>query len=371
MSLPIYLDYAATAPVDTEALAAAMPYYKSIFFNPSSAHASGQAVARALDAARGQCAAAINAESRDIYFTSGGTEAVNLAIKGVDYSQKKRIIISGIEHDCALACAEYLKNNGIKVDHVMPDARGTVTPDALSDVLGDDVALVCVMTVNNITGAVQPIEELCALSHAHGALFLTDAVQAVNSLDLDVKRSGVDMLVASAHKFYGQKGAGFLYARSGVRLRPELLGGEQERSLRGGTQNVTGIVAMGAAIQKAVNMRAEYTEHVRAVSAEFFSALRYGRAVEVTQKTDDITSVVFDGVNGGRLAVALSCAGVCCSVGSACSAGSATPPLTLVNMGVKNADCAVRFSFGRGVSISAARRAAKIVNSTVERLLRV
>lgn len=118
-------------------------------------------------------------------------------------------------------------------------------------------------------------------------------------------------------------------------------------------------------------MRAEYTEHVRAVSAEFFSALRYGRAVEVTQKTDDITSVVFDGVNGGRLAVALSCAGVCCSVGSACSAGSATPPLTLVNMGVKNADCAVRFSFGRGVSISAARRAAKIVNSTVERLLRV
>lgn len=370
MSRSIYLDYAATTPVDADALAAAMPYYRNIFFNPSSMHASGQVAARALDVAREQCAVAINASPREIYFTSGGTEAVNLAIKGVDYSQKKRVIISGIEHDCALACAEYLKSNGSCVDFVMPNASGIVTLDALSRLIGDDVALVCVMTVNNITGAIQPIKELCELAHKHDALFLTDAVQAVNSLDLDVKKSGVDMLVASAHKFYGQKGAGFLYVKSGVGIKHELLGGEQERGMRGGTQNVSGIVAMGVAIEKAAKARAEYVGHTRTVCSEFLKTLRYGKAVCVTQKTDDITSVIFDGVNGGRLAVALSCAGVCCSVGSACSAGSATPPLTLVNMGVESPECAVRFSFGRGVSISAARRAARIVNSTVARLMR-
>ncbi len=368
MSLPIYLDYAATSPVDDDALAAAAPYYKNVFFNPSSAHAAGQLAARALDAARERCAAAINAAPREICFTSGGTEAVNLAMKGVDYSQRRRVVISGIEHDCVIACAEYLKNAGVSVDTVMPDGYGIITPDALARVLKDDTALVCVMTVNNITGAIQPIDALCALTHEHGALFFTDAVQAVNSLDLNVKKSGVDMLAASAHKFYGQKGAGFLYVRSGVRLKPVLAGGEQERGLRGGTQNVTGIVAMGAAIQKASAMRAEYAAHAKAVSSEFLKTLRYGRAVETTQKTDDIASVIFGGVNGGRLAVALSCAGVCCSVGSACSAGSATPPTALVNMGVENADCAVRFSFGRGVSLTAARRAARIVNAVVKRL---
>lgn len=366
---PIYLDHAATTPADRDVVAAAMPYYTNTFYNPSSAHILGQRAARAVDCAREKCARAINARPSEIYFTSGGTEAVNLALKGFCYGDKKHVVISGIEHDCALSCVEHLKSTGVAVDFVMPNSVGIITPDALNKVIRDDTALVCVMTVNNITGAIQPVQALAEVAHSHGAKLFTDAVQAINTQSIDVKSGEIDMLAASAHKFYGLKGAGFLYAKTGIKLRPIIGGGEQERGVRGGTQNVPAIVAMGEAIEKAVITRNEYLELVKTVSDEFLRCLRYGRIVEPPQKTDDIMTIIFDGINGGRLAVALSCAGVCCSVGSACSAGSATPPLTLVNMGVENPDCAVRFSIGRETTVSAVRRAARIVNATVKRLL--
>ncbi|MBD5132260.1 MAG: cysteine desulfurase [Clostridiales bacterium] len=368
MNKNIYLDYAATTPTDESVLSSAMPYFTDIFYNPSSAHAAGQKASQAVERAREKCANAINAAPNEIYFTSGGTEAVNQAMLSVIGSNKKHVVISAIEHDAVMASAKVLENNGFTVDTVKPTADGTITPEALKKVIRDDTVLVCVMTVNNITGVIQPIKELASVAHDNGALFFTDAVQAVNSVKIDVKDSNADMLCVSAHKFYGLKGAGFLYVKSPDKPRPLISGGEQERGVRAGTHNTPAIVAMGEAIERAQSGVKEYAAQTHAVVQAFLGELKYGEPINCQTKTNDIISIVFDGVNGGRLAVALSCAGVYCSVGSACSAGSATPPPTLVAMGVKNADCAVRFSFGKGISTDSAKAAARIVNETVARL---
>ncbi|MDE5593012.1 MAG: aminotransferase class V-fold PLP-dependent enzyme, partial [Clostridiales bacterium] len=215
------------------------------------------------------------------------------------------------------------------------------------------------------------IKELAAAAHDKGVLFFTDAVQAVNSLEIDVKDWGVDMLAVSGHKFYAPKGVGFLYVKRGVKLNPLTVGGNQEGGLRAGTHNVPAIVAMGEAIQKAKTLRTEYISHVKRVADTFVKTLDCGQIIECGNKTDEITSIVFRGksdyIDGGRLTTALSVEGVCCSVGSACSAGSATPPQTLLAMGVEHADSSVRFSFGRNTTIEKARRAAQIVNAVVKR----
>ena len=363
----IYLDYAATTPVDDDVLAAALPYYKQIFFNPSSKHALGQKASAAVEHAREQCAKAINATPDEIYFTSGGTEAVNWALSAVRGTAKKRVAVSAIEHDSVLACARWLETCGYAVDYVKPNAEGIVTPQALEDVITDDTALVCVMTVNNIVGSIQPVSELAEISHKHGALFFTDAVQAVNSVELDVKKTNVDMLAVSGHKFYAHKGVGFLYVKRGTKISPLLFGGEQESGKRGGTLDVPSVVGMGVAIKKATENRQRFSEHIKQLSDLFVARVKYGYTLAAKYKVDDIVTLIVPNINGGRLAVALSCAGVCCSVGSACSAGSATPPKTLVEMGEKHADCAVRFSFGRDLTVEKVIAAADAVNNVISR----
>lgn len=369
MNNGIYLDYAATTPTDGAVLAAALPYFGNVFYNPSSTHAAGQAASAAVERARGLCAQAVCADPNEIYFTSGGTEAINWAMR-CSLDGKKHVVVSAIEHDAVSACARMLKAEGVIVDRVKPNSEGMITPGALDRVMRDDTALVCVMTVNNIVGSIQPIKELAAVAHRHGASFFTDAVQAVNSVDLNVRDTDVDMLAVSGHKFYAPKGGGFLYVKRGVRLSAGTVGGNQERGLRAGTVNVPAVVAMGEAISAAQAGVAGYCESVGAVSSLFLQTLRYGRPIRCQAKTPDIVSVVFDGINGGRLAVALSCVGVYCSVGSACSAGSATPPETLVEMGVDHPDCSVRFSFGKTTDARQAVIAAQTVNTVVERFLR-
>lgn len=366
----IYLDYAATTPVDNAAFSAALPYYKKLFYNPSSSHACGQLAAAAVERAREKCAAAINASPSEIYFTSGGTEAVNLAFNCAP--NNKAIAVSAIEHDCATECALRHEKNGGTLTRVMPTADGIITPESLKKAVGQDIGFTCVIAVNNIVGSIQPIKELAAVAHECGLLFFTDAVQAVNCIDIDVKNWGVDMLALSGHKFYAPKGVGMLYVKNGIKPIPMSVGGDQERGVRAGTLDVPAIVAMGVAIEKAVSCSSEYRAHVKRVSEAFLSELKYGTPIECGNRADDIVSVSFaeQNINGGRLAVALSLAGVCCSVGSACSAGSATPPPTLVAMGVERPACSVRFSFGRQTTVDQAVKAARIVNRTVERFLK-
>lgn len=372
MTEPIYLDYAATTPTDADALSSALPYYTDAFYNPSSGHALGMRAASAVECARAECARAINCKPSEIFFTSGATEAVNWVInKLVKYERGRfRIVVSGLEHDCVFECVEDLHKIWFDVATVQPDADGIVRPEALERVVNENTALVCVMTVNNIIGTVQPIKELARVAHAVGADFFTDAVQAVNTQKIDVRDSDVDFLAVSGHKFYAPKGCGFLYMKSGAGLHPFVLGGGQERGMRAGTVDVPAVVAMGKAITKAAAMRDEYVEHAKKVSEAFAGALEFGHIIaENSPRTPDILSVAFDGADGGRLAVALSMAGVCCSVGSACSAGSATPPQTLLNMGFESARSSVRFSFGRQTTEKQAKAAAEIVNATVKRLL--
>lgn len=366
----IYLDYAATTPVDAEVIAEALPYFGASFYNPASSHIMGQIASMALERARRTALAAIGGKGCGrVVFTSGGTEAVNQAIKCAPVKAGDRIVVSAIEHDSVLACAERMKELGVFVDFVMPDADGVITPEALSKVVNENTKLVCVMTVNNNIGTIQPIKELVAVTKKYGALFFTDAVQAANAVDIDVSDSGVDMLCLSGHKFYAPKGTGLLYVKDGVKLKPLLDGGAQEYGLRAGTADVAGAVAIAEALSRAQNDYDKYYAHAHAVSNAFISALDCGEVIaKNAHKTGDIVSVAFDGVNGGRLAVALSVAGVCCSVGSACSAGSAVPPPTLTAMKVKNADGAVRFSFGKPTTLAQAAAAAKIVNETVAKL---
>lgn len=368
---PIYLDYAASTPADKAVLNAALPYYSNVFYNPASTHILGQKAEAAVRNAREKCAAAIGANAEEIYFTSGGTEAINWAMRSLPLG-KRHVVVSALEHDAVISCARVLEKSGYEISYVRPNRMGTVTPEALNAVMRDDTALVCVMTVNNIVGGIQPIKALCETAHKFGALFFTDAVQAVNSLDLDVRKSGVDMLAVSGHKFYAPKGVGFLYVKRGVALDAFIVGGGQERGMRAGTVDVPAVVAMGEAAERAVALRESYLEHSKAVADAFLKTLRFCEPIICADKTDDISCIMFRNnkqyVNGGRLAVALSLAGVCCSVGSACSAGSATPPRTLIEMDVPHPESAVRFSFGRPTSVTAAKNAARIVNATVERL---
>ncbi len=367
---PVYLDYAATTPIDKHALSAAAPYLTTEFYNPSSMHSLGRRAYAAVENARERTARAIGAHPEEIIFTSGGTEAIEQAMLCTPLGEKTKVILSAIEHESVFACSEILEKRGVTVERVMPTKDGIITPSALEKVIDGNTALVCVMTVNNQTGAIQPIKELAEIAHKKGALFFTDAVQAVCTQDLDVKYSGVDLLAASAHKFYSLKGCGFLYCKTGVKPEPLIVGGKQETGLRAGTENVPAIVAMGAAIEIAANSRSSYIDSIKEVENAFFDTLDMGEIVSVKNRAVGISSVVFDNVNGGRLAIALSMAGVCCSVGSACSSGSATPPPTLIAMGVKHPECAVRFSFGRGITVPMAVRAAKIVRATLKKLSR-
>lgn len=361
----IYLDYASSTPVDGDALAAAMPYLNKVFYNPSSTHALGQIARNAIERARSQCAAAINASPDEIYFTSGGTEGVNTVFNVFSDCD---VAVSAIEHDSCLACAQNIAKSGHTVNYIQPSGGGIITQESLVGAMTDSTRLVSVMAVNNIVGSVQPIRQLAAAAHKMGALFFTDAVQAVNCVDIDVKDWDVDYLAVSAHKFYGMKGAGFLYVKRGVKCNPLLVGGGQEKGVRAGTQDVPAIVAMGEAIQKAKTNAPIYRHNIKIARDAFLCALDCGRAVDCDNAVPDILSVVFDGVNGGKLAVALSLGGVCCSVGSACSAGSAVPPQTLIAMKVPGADCSVRFSFGRDTTELAAISAAKTVNRVVRTL---
>ena len=374
----IYLDNAATTPLSDEARAAMQPYGAELFGNADSRHSFGRDAAAALASARARIAGCIGAAPEEIYFTSGGTESDNWALKGAAFAKGRgRVIVSAVEHPAVYESARQLERLGYPLSVLPVDGEGFVRPQSLADAVGEDVVLVSVMTANNETGSIQPVRELADIAHSCGALFHTDAVQAAGSIPLDVKALGCDMLSLSAHKFGGPKGFGALYVKEGVRLEALHSGGEQERGRRGGTSDVAGACGTAAALEAAVARMREENARVRALKESFVRRVREGISdvcihgtLDAERTLPGIVNLGFDGVTGEEILFSLDLAGVAASNGSACSAGSSAPSRTLLAMGLSPAEAkgAVRFSFGRGNTEYDAEEASAALKSIVERL---
>ncbi|WP_394552593.1 cysteine desulfurase family protein [Agromyces sp. MMS24-JH15] len=371
----IFLDHAATAPVRREALEAMWPYLAGSFGNPSSRHQLGIEAARALAGARAEVAAVLGCRPGDVVFTSGGTEADNLAVKGLALANPRgrHVVVSPIEHEAVLESAAYLARvHGFEVSFAEVDAGGVVRPEALARVIRDDTALVSVQLANNEVGTVQPIAELAAIARAHGALVHTDAVQAAGWLPLSLDALGVDALSLAGHKLGAPKGTGALIVRGRLPLEPVLHGGGQERERRSGTENVAGAVAFATAFRLADQERPDASARVGALSARLIGrildevpgAMLTGDPVDRLPGT---ASFVFPGTAGEAVLLELERDGVVCSSGSACAAGSDEPShvLTAMGFGAEVAQTAVRFTLGAETSPDDVEEAADAVVEAV------
>ncbi|MFF2369809.1 cysteine desulfurase family protein [Agromyces sp. NPDC058110] len=355
----IYLDHAATTPVRREAIEAMWPYLTGSFGNPSSRHELGDEAARALAWARAEVAAVVGCRPGEVVFTSGGTEADNLAIKGIALGRPRgrHLVVSPIEHEAVLESADFLvRHHGFSVTEVEVDAGGLVHPSALEAAIRPETALVSVQLVNNEIGTIQPVAELAAVAHRAGALMHTDAVQAAGHLDLRLDGPtglGVDALSLAGHKVGAPKGSGVLVARGHVALEPVLHGGGQERGRRSGTENVAGAVAFATALRLAEQERSDAAARATrqglalrdAVIAGVDGAVLTG---DPERRLPGTVSFVFPGTSGEAVLLELDRMGVTCSSGSACAAGSSEPSHVLTAIGIAPdlAQTAVRFTLG-------------------------
>ena len=326
----IYLDNAASTPVADEVIAEMLPYMKQQYGNPSSIHKFGRETARGIQLARKRVAEMVGASPREITFTSGGTEADNLALKGTALRvnrkapKKNRIITSSIEHDAVLEPCKDLVDMGFAVTHLAVTGEGLVRPFDLKNAMSRDVALVSIMYANNEVGSIQPIKELAEIAHEAGAPFHTDAVQAAGKIPINVKNLGVDMMSMSSHKINGPKGVGALFVRSGVEIAPIIHGGGQESELRSGTENVPGIAGFGKACELATQRISHYQAHVsglrdyliKRISEQILHSRLNGSR---TDRIPNNAHFTFFGVNGEDLIIKLDENGVAASTGSACS----------------------------------------------------
>ncbi|MBQ8343266.1 MAG: cysteine desulfurase [Clostridia bacterium] len=373
----IYLDHAATTPLDNEIVNKMLPYLTDCFGNADSPHAHGRAAMAAVDNARDTLAALLGAKPSEVYLTSGGTESDNWALVGGAYAMKEQgrdhVIVSAIEHHAVKAAAEKLEKEGFAVSYLPVNGRGRVETNALKELISERTSIVAVMAVNNETGAVQPIEELAKIAHGAGALFFTDGVQAAPHMPLDVKKLGVDMLSISSHKFYGPKGCGALYIKSGIRVKPLIVGGEQERGLRGGTTNVAAAVGMAAAYQKTAADMSQANEKMKKLRAAFLDGLSGLSGLHIYGGDGDIPAVLslrIEGVTGVDLVYKLDLCGVSISAGAACASASVKPSHVMMAMGLSENEAreCVRVSFGKGNTLEEAERAAALVKEIAETL---
>ncbi len=324
MSKIIYADNAATTQMDADAFEAMKPYLFQEYGNASQPYSFARQPKRALREAREIVASCIGALPEEIFFTSGGTESDNWAIKGTAFRtfDRRTTITTVFEHHAVLHACETIERLGFPVTYMWPDSNGYISPETLERYITDETMLVSVMLANNEIGSIQPIKELCNIAHAHGALFHTDAVQAVGHIDIDVNDLGVDMLSASAHKFNGAKGVGFLYIRKGTPIAANMDGGVQEHGLRAGTENVAGIVSMAAALKKNVaNLKANQ-EHISSLEKKLLQSLSEG-GISYTRNGGDhtlpgIISLSFNGKDGEAILHRMDLMGICISTGSAC-----------------------------------------------------
>lgn len=354
----IYLDHAATTPVDARVLAAMLPYFTAKPGNPSSIHQAGRAALEALDDAREMVAAVLGASRKEIIFTGGGSEADNLAIKGVALAQQQagkgaHIIISAIEHHAVLHAVEYLEAFGFETTILPVDADGLVRPDDLRAALRPDTVLASIMLANNEIGTIQSLAALGAICHERGVPLHTDAVQAAGSLTLNVDALNVDLLTLAAHKFYGPKGVGALYVRRGTPLLPQINGGGQERRRRAGTENVAGIVGMATALRLAEEHRPTYAANCAALRDQLIAGVLdrvpyTSLNGHPTRRLPNNANIAFEFVEGESVLLLLDQHGIAASSGSACSSGSLEASHVLMALGLpyERAIGSVRFTIG-------------------------
>ncbi len=375
----IYLDHNATTPVRPEVVTAMTSVLADDFGNPSSVHAFGQRAKALVDDARLSVADALHADASEVVFTGSGTEADNFAVRGVAEALEPRgrrhLVAGAIEHEAVLNPIKALARRGWRVTWLPVDASGVVDPGALDEALADDTALVSVMLANNEVGTIQPVEELARRAHARGALFHTDAVQALGRIPVDVRTLGVDLLSVSAHKLGGPKGVGALWIRRGTRLVPLLTGGKHERNRRAGTENVPGIVGFGIAARLAAAGIEAFAARVRSLRDCLEQGVLAGVPGTVvngdpSRRVPNTTNISFSGVEAESLLIALDLEGIAVSTGSACSSGTLEPSHVLRAMGLpsRRTQNSIRFSLGGGNTQEQVDRVIAVLPGVVAKL---
>lgn len=374
----IYLDNASTTRVRKEVLDAMLPFFIEEYGNPDSIHAMGRPGRDAVKVARAAIADVIGAKPEEIYFTSGGSEADNWAIKSSvlgPHAKGKHVIVSSIEHHAIINTCEYLEKLGIDVMYLPVDKYGIVSPETVEAAIRPDTAIISVMTANNEIGTIEPIREIGEVARKHKVLFHTDAVQAYGQIDINVDRDNIDLLSTSAHKLGGPKGIGFLYIRNGVKLDPLIHGGEQERGIRGGTTNVPGAVGFGKAAELAKGDMKERADKeialrdhlIKRVLEEIPYSYLNGHP---TQRLPGNANIRFAFVEGESLLMSMNMAGVCISTGSACASGSLDPSHVLLATGLKHEEAhgSLRFTVSAETSMEDIDYTVDTLKSVVGRL---
>lgn len=373
MHAGIYLDANATTPLLPEVRDAMLPYFDASFGNASSVHQRGQRTRSAVDHAREQVASLIGAQASEIVFTSGGTESDNLALFGT-LQPGDHLITSQIEHHAILHAAEELEKRGIEVTFLAPTHEGLIGPASVRTAIRPNTRLVSIMLANNETGVLNPITEIAAIAHEANALMHTDAVQGAGKLLFNVRELQTDMLSLSAHKMHGPQGAGALYVKKGIKLRPLFYGGAHERQRRAGTENVAAIVGMGQAAKAAraflANNGAEQISKLRDTLQQKLLTIPDTQLNGNTNRVCNTLNIRFSGSDADALVIALDLAGVAASAGSACQSGSTEPSHVLLAMGLseKEARSSLRLSLSRLTTEEEIDRAAQIITATVTRL---
>lgn len=375
----IYLDHAATSPVHPKVVEEMMPVYQDVFGNPSSVHQFGRKARRVLDEGRRRIARGLGADEKEIVFTSGGTEADNLAIIGAARANEKKgkhIITTSIEHHATLHAVDYLKSQDFEVTYLPVDENGLVKVADVKEALREDTILVSIMMVNNEIGSIQPIDEIAELLQGHQAYFHSDIVQAYGLMDIDVSTLAVDLMAVSGHKINGPKGIGFLFVREGTLLESLQYGGEQERKRRAGTENIPGVKGLQTAVEIMESERMNYKETYLHYKQLFLKTLKEEEVVfEVNglgeQTVESIVNISFPGLNVETLLTNFDLSGIAASSGSACTAGSVEPSHVLTAMygtGHPKTTNSIRFSFGLANNEEDITEAARRVSQIIKRL---
>ena len=381
MSQVIYFDHAATTPVAPEVRAAMLPYFSEQYGNAATLYELGTEARTAMEEARGSVAALLGSRPEEVYFTAGGTESDNWALKGIGCiscaggASRPHLITDQAEHHAVLEPCKFLESIGAEVSYVPVDRHGRVDPADVKKALRPNTKLVSVMHANNEVGTVNPVREIADVAHAAGALFHTDAVQSVGKLAFTAAELGADLLSLSAHKFHGPKGVGALYIRKGVKLNPFMHGGAQERGRRAGTANVAGIVGLGAAARIALAERASEPARLAALAERIRRGLAERlRAFELVghprERLPGLVTLLVAGIEGEAMILALDAEGICAASGSACTSGSLDPSHVLLAMGIpaERAHGSLRLSLGRASTAAEVDRFLDVFPPIAERL---